>query len=274
MALKAIFLDLDNTLYNWKEFYVPSLLSQITYLAEKLSIDEMTIEMSLKRVFKKYGSVEIPNAVFEMDILNEISNIERDELGCILKVSQRIFFQELKKNLKLFPNVEYTLQWVKDNAILVFAFSDAFAFWADYRLTHLQIRKYFDAIYAVDNYSIGNCDIVQEYIRSENVIPILKEYAKPSTIIINKVIGQYHLRKENVFLLGDSMEKDVLTAKHAGINDIWAKYGTASSKGYGELLHIITPWKKEKTSESKTSLQKIEPSFVISNFEELKDIVS
>lgn len=274
MASKAIFFDLDNTLYNWKEFYVPSLLAQITYLARKLSVDEMIIEKSLKKVFEKYGSVEIPNVVFELDILNDINNIEKDELRHILKISQNIFFQELKKNLKLFPNVEHTLKWAKINGILAFGFSDAFAFWADYRLNYLQIGKYFDAIYAVEDSVIRNCDIVKNYIRSENIIPIPKEHAKPSTIIIDEVIEQYHLLKENVFLLGDSMEKDVLTAKQAGINAIWAKYGTVSSKGYGELLHIITPWKKEKALEKKTSFRNIEPSFEISNFEELIDVVS
>lgn len=273
MALKALILDLDNTLYSWMEAYVPSFLAQVDYLAERTQINEETLKDNFKSVFKKYGSVEIPSAVYELRIWDDI-NISNSLLQDIFSNSQRIFFDKFQESICLFSNVKDTLDWAKDNSILIFGFSDAFSYWINYRLKCLSIEHYFETVFAIDDSIIKNSELVKKTVRSRNIIPIPIQYTKPNTFVIDTIISKYGIERENVYMVGDSIEKDVLMAKKAKIQDIWAEYGTKYQRGYGSILRSITPWSRTKQKKEEIFQKKIEPAYIISDFSEVKDIIN
>lgn len=272
MASKALILDLDNTLYSWMEAYTPSFLAQIGYLVERTHIDEETLKDSFKSVFKKYDSVEIPSAVYELEIWDDI-NISSSLLQDIFSNSQKIFFDKFQENICLFPNVKETLDWAKDNSILIFGFSDAFSFWINYRLKCLSIEQYFETVFAIDDSIIMNSELVKNADRSSNIISVPIQYTKPNTFVIDKIIREYGIERKNIFMVGDSIEKDVIMAQKAEIQDIWAEYGTKYQKSYGSVLRSITPWSRTKQRKEGVFQKKIEPAYVISNFAEIKDII-
>lgn len=273
MAMKALILDLDNTLYSWMEAYTPSFLAQVGYLAERTQINEKIIKDNFRSVFKKYGSVEIPSAVYELKIWEDI-NISSELLKDILSNSQKIFFDKFQQSICLFPNVKDTLDWAKNNSILIFGFSDAFSFWINYRLQCLSIERYFETVFAIDDGIIMHSELVKKYIRSSNIISIPIQYTKPNTFVIDRIINEYGIERENIYMIGDSIEKDILMAKNANIKDIWAEYGTKYQRGYGSVLRSITPWSRTKQKKEGVFQKKIESTYIISDFAEIKDIIS
>ena len=273
MVKKALILDLDNTLYSWMESYVPSFVAQVSYLAEKTQINEEIIKANFGAVFKKYGSVEIPGAVYELKIWEDV-NISREVLIEILDNSQRVFFEKLQQSICLFPNVKETLDWAKKNAILIFGFSDAFSFWINYRLQCLGIVGYFETVYALDDSIIMNSELVKETVKSDNIISIPTQYTKPNTFVVDRIVNENKIERQNIYMIGDSIEKDIFMAKNANIKDVWAKYGTKYQRGYGNVMRSITPWSKKMQKKENIFRKEIEATYTISDFAEIKDIIA
>jgi len=260
---KAVILDLDNTLYSWMDAYTSGIARQIKYLAKVIAVDENRITADFKRVYKKYGSVEIPSAVFELHIWDE-----RNSVGKLKKIqndSNQYFFKAFDENLRLFPEVVKTLKWLKKNNILVFGFSDAYAFWVDYRLRKLKILRFFCKIYAKNNDEITHSKLVRKS-RVNRKIQIVKDSElKPNIEVIEKIIYENELEKENVFMIGDSLENDVFTAKKAQIVDVWAKYGKKYSHEKLRIIRQVTPWAKDKGFKK----EDIHPTYTINKFSEI-----
>ena len=93
-------------------------------------------------------------------------------------------------------------------------------------------------------------------------------------VVIDRIINEYGIERENIYMIGDSIEKDILMAKNANIKDIWAEYGTKYQRGYGSVLRSITPWSRTKQKKEGVFQRKIESTYIISDFAEIKDIIS
>lgn len=272
MEPKALILDLDNTLYSWMEAYVPSFLAQINYLEENTLVDKEVIKKDFKSVYKKYGSVEIPTAVFELGMWKTI-NLPPKTINRIQLEAMNLFFEEFSNNICLFPNVKETLKWAKENSFFIFGISDAFSYWIDFRIKCVDIGDLFETIYAVDDTKILNSNVISHLSPIETIISLPPDQIKPNTYVVDCLIKKYNFNKQNIYMVGDSIEKDIAMAKNAGIHDVWAKYGTLYHKGCGSLLRSITPWSKSKQQIENLSIKNIIPSFTIMDFGELKEIV-
>jgi len=267
MMMRAIIMDLDNTLYSWMDAYAPSFWDLVTYLEETTCICRDDIINDFKRVFKVYGSVEIPNAIYELQLWSKLNTSDRN-ICTLQNQAQIIFFDNFRSRLQLFPSVMQTLISLKEKGVLLFGFSDAFAFWIDYRLNTLEIINLFDAVFATSNDAIENANIVINRKISNRIFQLSKEKAKPSTAAIDQIICDYGLNRNNVVMVGDSIEKDVKTAQQAGIIDVWAKYGTQYCRENGRILRRITPWEKKKQADEST-IGKIVPTHTILDFSEI-----
>lgn len=260
----ALVLDLDNTLYCWMDSYAPGLDAQITYIAKKTGITKKCIRENFKSVFYKHGSVEVVDAVNELDVWNQTS-FSCDEIENIKKQSTELFFKVFADNLILFPTVLETLEWAKKNDIFLFAFSDGRAYWIDFRLEHLNIENYFEKIYVMED------EVTDEgkKICCEQMITLPASKIKPSTFILEEIMEEYNITKDNIYVVGDSKNKDIRTAKLAGVNNIWAQYGMNYSQKSRRLLSSITPW----TRSQRVGGHRIVPQYTIACFSEIRDII-
>lgn len=255
----ALVLDLDDTLYNWKDSFVTSLDTQITYLAKNTRLTKKRIQESFKKVFIKHGVVEVIDAAYELDIWNEV-NLDKKKIDDIKNHSTKIFLKTFENNLELFPTVLETLEWAKKNQILIFAFSNASAFWINFRLNELKINNLFEKIYVLED------EFDNEINPTFVTFPISK--MKPNTFILDEIRRVYHLQKESIYYVGDSKDKDIQTANLAGVKSILAQYEKRIQKSYG-LLSIVTPWKKTQ----KLTSYRIVPQYTIKRFSEIKLII-
>lgn len=264
MKTIALVLDLDNTLYCWMDAFAPGLDAQITYIAKKTGMTKKCIRESFKSVFHKHGSVEIVDAADELGIWAQ-TNLACTEIKYIKKQSTELFFKVFADNLALFPTVLETLKWAKKNDILLFAFSDGRAFWINFRLEYLDITDYFEKIYVMEDEPTdeGKSVLCKQMV----TLPVCK--IKPSTFILDEIMKDYHVNKEDVYVVGDSKNKDIRTAKLAGVNEIWAQYGMNYSQKSRRLLSSITPW----TRSQRAGGHRIVPQYSITEFAEITNII-
>lgn len=269
---KALILDLDNTLYSWMDGFADSFREQVTFLSLSLGVEKEMILHDFKSIFKKYNSVEVPNAVYQLSIWNAFG-LPEQECKQLQEKSLEIFLASWKRNIKLFPKVEETLNWARKEGFLIFAYSDAFAFWIDFRLSILNIQEYFDNIFAMSNDKISDSDLVINSEQHCQITLIKQSEMKPSTLILDRIIDEYKIKKEHTYFVGDSITKDIQTAKQAGICDIWARYGLDYKHENGLLLSNITPWEKGTGGRNELRKKNI-PTYTIQNFDEIKNIIA
>lgn len=269
---KVLILDLDNTLYSWIDGFADSFREQVAFLSLSLSVEKEVILHDFKSIFKKYNSVEVPNAVDQLSVWNACG-LHEQECKQIQEKSLEIFLDSWKRNIKLFPKVEETLDWARKEGFLIFAYSDAFAFWVDFRLTILNIQKYFDNIFAMTDDKISNSNLVINSKRHCQITLVEQSEMKPNTLILDRIIDKYKVKKEHAYFVGDSITKDIQTAKQAGICDIWARYGLDYKRENGHLLSYITPWEKGTGGRNELRKKSI-PTYTIQSFDEIKNIIA
>lgn len=269
---KALILDLDNTLYNWIDAFAESFRKQVFFLSQSLGVEKKVILRDFKSVFKRYNSVEVPNAVYQLPTWSTCKLNEK-ESKYIQDTSLNLLLRSWEKNIKLFPKVEETLNWARELDFLIFAYSDAFAFWIDFRLSTLNIQKYFDNIFAMTDGSISDSDLVINSRRKCQITSVKPSEMKPNTLILDQILTKYKIKKEHAYFVGDSITKDIYTARQAGVCDIWAKYGLNYNRENGHLLSYVTPWEKGVGGINELN-EKTIPTYTIQRFDEIKSIIA
>ncbi len=264
MGKISLILDLDNTLYSWMDAFAPALNATSKYLSKKTKLSVKTIRESLKKVFLKHQSVEVIDFVKELDIWASDLNPFSERIS-IQNTAQDLFLEEFKIHLQLYPNVRNVLEWAKNNDYLLIAYSDARAYWIDFRLKVLDIESYFDRIYTLEDEIVN--PIKSNY--SPRLVQYLKEQCKPNTAIICEIISNYNLSVKNVYAIGDNKRKDILPASKMGLNNIWAKYGMNSLPVNKRLMSSITPW----TTSQRSGGGNIKPQYTIDDFSEIIHII-
>ena len=66
--IRAIVTDLDNTLYPWVDYIVPSVEAMVDSLVATTGLPRVRIVQSLKAVYSKYESNEYPFAIQESEL--------------------------------------------------------------------------------------------------------------------------------------------------------------------------------------------------------------
>lgn len=265
MEKVAIILDLDNTLYSWMDSFAPALTATIKYLAQTTQLPIQIIKNSFKEVYQLHKSVEVVNAVKELSIWERIQ-IPSNEIGELQTKAQMLFFETFKQNLHLYSDVKDVLLWAKSREYLIVAFSDARAFWVDFRLSALNIYSFFDQVYVLADEN-PNDYCIPHY--PSCVIQYSYEHSKPSTDVFLDIMRANGLFKNQVFVVGDSKRKDILPSAKIGLSNIWARYGRKCTSSSRRLLSSITPW----TMSQRVGGGNIKPQYTIDTFSEIIKII-
>lgn len=261
----AIILDLDNTLYSWMDSFAPALQVCIKYLAHALHLPVSIIRTSFKDTFQVHGSVEVVNAVKELSIWETVLMTE-EEIKMIQDEAQALFFEAFQTNLQLFPHVEFVLSWAKANGIKLIAFSDARAFWIDFRLRSLNLYPFFDQVYVLsDEVQGNNCSSCYP----ESIVQYEPYQSKPNKDVFIEILRSNDLQCYQALMIGDSKKKDIKPALQLGIPTVWARYGSVYSSSSRRLLGSITPW----TPSQRAGGGRIYPQYSIDDFSEVISIV-
>jgi len=246
--IRAVVTDLDNTLYPWVDYIVPSLEAMVDSLVATTGLPRIRIVQSLKAVYTKYESNEYPFAIQESDIFKPYEEDFDSFNKLVVDPARRAFRQARERWLRPYPGVPETLDWIRESGLGLVALSDAPRNAAELRLKWLRLDGHFDALYTLPGYALPehvDPEIRRReeagHYRSRTPVRELPQQAeKPSPEGLRRVLADLRLPGEEVIYVGDNVAKDMPVARACGALGVWAEYGTYVSAEYRERLAIIS----------------------------------
>ena len=286
MALDLLIVtDLDDTVYDWLGFYIPSFWAMLQEVARISGLPEDELVPAFRRVHQRHGTTEYAFSIEELDVLPPVrtphdlhERLER--FGPAI----RAFRESRKDLLRPYPGVRDTLESLVAAKVPIVAYSDSMIEYVSRRLRQLDVDQYFAAIYAPEDHGIP-ANLPEALLRKKapeevrartdhRAIP--EGRRKPDPEILTTIARDLGCPISRTVYVGDSLSRDVRMAQDAGAIDVWARYGAHKAGQDLELLKRITYWKEQhmETAEGAVaSPSQSTPGFVIDAFSDLLDIV-
>jgi len=245
---RAVVTDLDNTLYPWVDYIVPSLEAMVDSLVATTGLPRIRIVQSLKAVYTRYESNEYPFAIQESDIFQPYEQDFDSFNRLVVDPARRAFKAARERWLKPYPGVVETLTWIRGQGVKLVALSDAPRNAAELRLKWLRLDGHFDALYTLPGYALPE-NVDPEIRRRERaghyrsrtpVRELPREAEKPSPDGLRRILDDFGLDGGDVVYVGDNVKKDMPVARACGALGVWAEYGTYISAEYRERLAVIS----------------------------------
>jgi phosphoglycolate phosphatase len=234
--IRAVVTDLDNTLYPWVDYIVPSLEAMVASLVATTGLPRVRIVQALKEVYSKYESNEYPFAIQESGIF-EPYKVDFDSFNAlVLRPAREAFRAARDKYLRPYPGVRETLDALRARGLKVVGLTDAPRNAAELRLYTLPgypLPEHVDP-------EIRRKEEAGLYRSRTPVVELPHDAEKPSPAGLARVLADFRLVGGEVLYVGDNVKKDMPVAKACGAIGVWAEYGTYVSGEYRERLAIIS----------------------------------
>ncbi len=157
---RVLITDLDNTLYDWAGYFIPSFRAMLDELRSLSGVPEAELIASFKRVHQAHGTSEYAFAIEELDVLDGPPGDRLQKYHSALDA-----FREVKRaTLAPYPGVLETLEKMRASGWTVFAHTDSMLPYASARVIDLGIAPLLDGIVATRDHG------VPESIRREHEI--------------------------------------------------------------------------------------------------------
>ena len=245
---RAVVTDLDNTLYPWVDYIVPSLEAMVDSLVASTGLPRVRIVQSLKEVYTRYESNEYPFAIPESDIFKPYEKDFDSFNKLVVDPARRAFKAARERWLRPYPGVPETLGWIRSRGLALVALSDAPRNAAELRTKWLRLDGHFDALYTLPGYALPK-NVDPEIRRREEaghyrsrtpVRELPREAEKPSPRGMERILADFGLAGPEVIYVGDNVVKDMPIARACGALGVWAEYGTYVSAEYRERLAVMS----------------------------------
>jgi FMN phosphatase YigB (HAD superfamily) len=285
-----IITDLDNTMYNWVDFFSPSFRGMLHALNERTGVSEELLQTQFRSLFQIHGSLEYEPASHEIEAFSAYNEEE-------LKKLNRVIFGAFRKvwgaKLKLYDGALTFLDWCNDHSVNVIALTNAPLSVVSRRLRQLRINHYFSAL-AAPNTLIQRSSMeilsfndeqpslfnekdtkqnhVTDYLHTallhhRQIYALSGEEIKPSSSGYKRILADWQDSNTLVYAIGDSLKKDLAPAYSLGIKTVWAKFGTEIEQKNLNTLLNITPWNLEEIKI--TYDQQFEPDATAQNWDDI-----
>ncbi|MGR6503829.1 HAD family hydrolase [Shewanella sp. Koi 1] len=269
--------DLDNTLFNWFEIWFKSFKPMLTEIARISNIPEDTLKKEIKVIHQKHGTAEYAFLIEDIpSLLNKYGS--KEAVHKIMTPAIEAYRKGRSENLKLYDGVESTLKKIKDSGSLIVAYTESKSYYSSYRINKLGLDRYIDILYSPEDHEIPDSH-QQTKFNFKNMITkhTPKDELKPNPQLLLDIISSIKSTPKNCVYIGDSEMKDIDMAQKAGVDDVFARYGTEhfnSKEGISmyNLLREVTHWTKvdvEREEKIKFEYHKINANIVIDNFSEI-----
>jgi FMN phosphatase YigB (HAD superfamily) len=276
---RLLITDLDNTLYNFIDYFGPSFRGMVHALANKTKLKENEIIQDFKKVYALRGSLEYAFAIQELDLTQDMSE---EDVFKLIQLAKAVFSRVRQKNLVPYSGVRDCLKWLRKEEVVIVGLSNAPIYNAEIRLKQLKLDGYFDGLAAwqgpdmpISKYTQDVMHNIDSPLYRSNISKIWKIQLgnlKPSTYAFDLIQQHFGIEKRNVWVIGDSIYNDVEPGISLGFNGIWAQYGTIHDKKNLATALEVTNWDKSKIERSFYK-EYSKPKYCIQSFDELKAIL-
>jgi FMN phosphatase YigB (HAD superfamily) len=277
--------DLDNTLYDWVGFYVPSFLAMVDEIQRLSGVDLPSLIQGFRDVHKRHGTSEYAFALQELEPLRQLHpGATSAELLKRYDSAIHVFRRERQTRLRLYPTVKATLETLATHKVPVVALSDSGISYVSRRLRQLGIDHLLAAVSAPEDHGVPPTtpvDIVRRSRASQVMaqtehLPFASQLRKPDPSTLDHVLRRFPVSRDRIVYVGDSLARDMLLARQAGLKDVWARYGRAKDMAQYERLVEISYWTAEDVAAERRLGElaaTTPPANIIDIFSELLPIV-
>jgi FMN phosphatase YigB (HAD superfamily) len=269
---KCIIFDLDNTLYDWVSFFVPSFYAMVEEVINITGWEREELLDGFKYVHQRHNNVEHPFSLLEVDLVQQqYGNLSKQELSKIFDSAFLAFNRMRKKTLEAYPDVKEVLNSVNEAGIDIIAHTDSSLYAVVDRMERIGLTKFFNRIYCrgrsasehPDGHPFANW--AQDF-PFDKVVELPPNEKKPDpSVLLDICSTQGHLPTETAYV-GDSLARDILMAHKTGVISIWAKYGTHHPSKMYEMLVRVTHWTHDDVIRERSlskEVRSVTPDFVL-----------
>lgn len=272
--------DLDNTLYDWEAFFVPSFRAMLDEVRRISGLDSDELEASFRRVYQRHRTTEYAFAIEELDALGGVEPALSPEEVRVKYASAIHAFRETRdRTLQLYPGVRSTLESLHAAGVRLAAHSDSLMGYVSRRLRHLGVDSLFDAVSAPSDHGRPRYAVPQgedAAMARTTHVEFSSALRKPDPATLEPLLRTLGIAPANAVYVGDNLSRDISLATAAGLSSVWARYGAIHDMDLRNQLLRITYWTEtdvaaEARLRADIGLQR--PTFEINSFEELTSIV-
>lgn len=274
---KLLITDVDNTLFDWVDTWYRSFSAMLGEVARIMKIPESSLFDSISKVHQKYGTSEY---AFLLEEIPEVRERYGDNTLQVMQPAIEAFREARRSALVLYPSVMETLKSLKSSGVKLVAYTESQEFYTHYRFRKLELDSIFDFLYSPPDHPlpVANPNLIRKYPESNyRLKSTISRFTpvgeiKPNPDILQSIIHECGVAKQNAVYVGDSLMKDIAMAQSAGVLDVWAKYGQAQDREQYELLRKVTHWTPEMVAQERqiNEGKKVQPTHVLeSGFSEI-----
>jgi phosphoglycolate phosphatase len=252
-----IICDLDNTLYDWYGYFVPSIYALISAASGLLRCEPAALMDDLRQVHQVHHDSEHPFALLETNIVRRrFPHASPADLFKELNPAFHAFNKSRKENLRLFDGVLDTLRTLRSRGIRVVAHTESKLYGAVDRVNRLGLEPLLDKIYCrqethSNHPTLSKGDVWLKDFNWWKVVRLPLSDVKPNPRIVRDISGTEAVAVDKIMYVGDSFARDVLMAKQAGVFAVWAEYGARPQPAMYEKLVRISHWTAEDVAREK-----------------------
>ncbi|MGI5863422.1 MAG: HAD family hydrolase [Myxococcales bacterium] len=282
--IRAVVTDMDNTLYSWVDYIVPSIEAMVDSLCRTTGSPRIKVVQALKAVYERYESNEYPFAIQESALFDEFSSDFESFNKLVITPAREAFSAARRRYLQPYRGVVETLRKLKEWKVPVVALTDAPRNPAERRALKMKLDGLLTALYTLPAFPFPDSGIDPEIRKREEaggiqlecpVYELPRELEKPNPAGLLRICADLGVEPSEVAFVGDSLTKDVRVARETGALDCWAEYGTYVSAEYLERLAIISaPSATRRHLRHAPDERTGRPTVRLSCFEQVLDVVT
>lgn len=223
MPIKAVLLDLDNTLVDFVKMKRNCVLAAVKAMRKAgLKMGEKEAFGKIFKIYEKYGWED--QKAFQKLLHKKFGKVDYK----ILAHGILAYRKEKEDNLVLYEGVKETLGKLKARGLVLGIVTDAPKLQAYTRLVALGVEGFFGVAVCFEDTG----------------------HRKPSQLPFAAAVSKIGFPPEKVLFVGDSLKRDVKGARKFGMKTAWAKYGAVRKEEsktkpdfvlerFGDLLKIV-----------------------------------
>jgi len=176
--LKAVGLDLDNTLYDQDQFEIPAFRKISKIISSEYIIPELVYFQNLVKLYKTGKKNRIFDKAFQM-----IKKLPQDWEKFIMSEILPIY-RNNRPMLSLYDGARELIEYLKSKGLILVLITNGNVHIQNYKIDALGIRKYFDRVYISDSYD--------------------PPARKPNTKMFLDFLRDFNLKSKECIYIGDS----------------------------------------------------------------------
>lgn len=218
---KGLLLDIDNTLYPYKNSHEVGLNAAFSLIESQFGVDSARIKIAFSEARKEVNIALSETAASHNRMLYFQKMLERLDLpstSFTLEV-YKVYWDNFLNEMTVFDGVYEMLEKYKSRICLV---TDLTAHIQHRKIKKLSLDKYVDLV-----------------LTSEEA-----GHEKPHPIMFNLSLEKLKCSKDEVCMIGDSFKKDILGASRLGIQSIWLNTSGRIEEHNTPLINEVNSFEK------------------------------